>query len=182
MNAIESPKNSRSDFLSGQNQKKDLLVFHFDHFPSPQFTNSTSCNHKKRTEILTADTAMNSPDNFTSFTSSNLQKRGDIKPTISQTMSALPETKKKPHILEYNSALRKVGTLKFYNEPKKFGFLLEDDSGKDIFFHLKDMEDGGVEEKLLMENKSLKFSYVGMKYNGKKPDSKKAVEIKLCNE
>jgi cold shock CspA family protein len=86
---------------------------------------------------------------------------------------------RKPVIIEQNNENRFGGTLKFYNEPKKFGFLVKDDDGSDVFFHLSDMELGGITESMLLTRKDLKFSFVTMKYVGKKAESKKAVEIKL---
>jgi cold shock CspA family protein len=86
---------------------------------------------------------------------------------------------RKPVILEQNSGQRYSGTLKFYNEPKKFGFIVKDDDNSDIFFHLSDMELGGINEQMLLTRKDLKFSFVTMKYIGKKAESKKAVEVKL---
>ena len=92
-----------------------------------------------------------------------------------------PETlvSRKPVILEQNSSQRYSGTLKFYNEPKKFGFIVKEDDNSDIFFHLSDMELGGISEQMLLTRKDLKFSFVTMKYIGKKAESKKAVEVKL---
>lgn len=34
-----------------------------------------------------------------------------------------------------SQTITKTGTIKFYNEAKGFGFIIDKDSGEDIFFH-----------------------------------------------
>lgn len=89
------------------------------------------------------------------------------------------DVSRKPQVLEYNSQNRVTGTLKFYDETKKFGFIVADKDGQDIFFHFKDMEQNGIIEDRLIKNNTQRFSYVEMRYAGRRPDSKKAVDIKL---
>ena len=91
----------------------------------------------------------------------------------------LIDSKKTPKVIEYNSEMKKTGVLKFFNADKRFGFIIGDHDRKDIFFHFQDMESNGIEEKLLLEGKRLRFSYVEMKYSGKKNIAKKAVDIRL---
>lgn len=110
------------------------------------------------------------------MSTTNLPKDGA---TLNSVGSSETPVSRKPVILEQNSSQRYSGTLKFYNEPKKFGFIVKDDDNSDIFFHLSDMELGGISEQMLLTRKDLKFSFVTMKYIGKKAESKKAVEVKL---
>ena len=44
---------------------------------------------------------------------------------------------------------RIYGTLKFYNEGAKFGFLIKETNKEDIFFHLTDMENSGISQEIL---------------------------------
>jgi cold shock CspA family protein len=92
------------------------------------------------------------------------------------------ELSRKPQVLEYNAENRVTGGLKFYNEQGRFGFIVGDKDGADIFFHYKDMEQNGIPEDILTKSTNQRFSYVEMKYAGRKPDSKKAVDIKLINQ
>jgi len=41
--------------------------------------------------------------------------------------------------------MRRTGVVKFYQQPRGFGFLTPDDGGDDIFVHISNIEDQGVD-------------------------------------
>jgi cold shock CspA family protein len=88
----------------------------------------------------------------------------------------------KPVILDQNKEIRFVGKLKFVNEKNKYGFLVKELDGSDVFFHLSDMENAGITSEILLKNKDLRFSFAELKYIGRHNISKKAVELKLHQE
>lgn len=45
---------------------------------------------------------------------------------------------------EPKKAVRKTGTVKFYNAQKGYGFIKPDDGGNDIFVHFTDVERSGI--------------------------------------
>jgi CspA family cold shock protein len=49
----------------------------------------------------------------------------------------------------------KRGTVKFFNETKGFGFIREDETGKEYFVHIS-----GVKESTLQENDEVSFDLV----------------------
>ena len=59
---------------------------------------------------------------------------------------SMAELSRKPQVLEYNTEVRWTGALKFYNEQGRFGFIVGDRNGADIFFHFKDMEQNGLQK------------------------------------
>jgi len=48
-----------------------------------------------------------------------------------------------------------VGTVKWFNESKGFGFIAPDNGGKDLFAHFKEIEGTGF--KTLTENQRVEF-------------------------
>jgi cold shock protein len=60
------------------------------------------------------------------------------------------------------------GTVKFFNEAKRFGFITPDDGGKDVFVHANDT--GGA---LLQEGTKVEFEVV----QGKKGPQASAVKV-----
>jgi CspA family cold shock protein len=41
---------------------------------------------------------------------------------------------------------RTIGTVKFYNSAKGFGFLTRDDKKTDVFFHIRFMRNSGIQD------------------------------------
>lgn len=101
------------------------------------------------------------------------------------------------------SAERVTGHLKFYLDDKQYGFLLEDFTGDEIFFHMDDMRKANVSTELLTlgSNKpyvstmnpqaagkmrldlqrqfKLRFEFAILRYVGKYGVSQKAQDIRL---
>ena len=48
-----------------------------------------------------------------------------------------------------------TGTVKFFNEDKGFGFILQDDGGKDLFVHCSEVQ--GTESNTLSENQKVEY-------------------------
>ena len=79
---------------------------------------------------------------------------------------------------------RTSGVLKFFNEVKNFGFLVDEQSGQDVFFYCDDVKDTKLSKEFLKESKNkylTKFSFQIEEYFGKHSHStrpsKKAVNI-----
>jgi CspA family cold shock protein len=51
-----------------------------------------------------------------------------------------------------------TGTVKFFNFPKGFGFLVPDDGSADVFVHIKDVQKSGVHE--ILEGQRYSFDVV----------------------
>jgi len=89
--------------------------------------------------------------------------------------------KRKPIILE-ESMERFNGRLKFFDEHKKYGFIVLDDDGSDIFVHFDDLCKANVPKELLRTVRTgnvLRFNFGLMDYIGKYNRSRKAIEIQL---
>ena len=67
-----------------------------------------------------------------------------------------------------------VGTVKWYNSEKGFGFIQPDDGGKDAFVHVSAIERAGMRD--LQEGQKISFELVADKRSGKmSADNLKAV-------
>ena len=51
--------------------------------------------------------------------------------------------------------MRQIGTVKFYNGDKGYGFIAPDDGGKDVFVHVTALEQSGINA--LSEGSRLSF-------------------------
>ena len=71
--------------------------------------------------------------------------------------------------------MRQVGTVKFYNGDKGYGFIAPDDGGKDVFVHVTALERSGIDR--LMEGSRLSFETEPDR-RGKGP---KAVNLQYAN-
>lgn len=58
-----------------------------------------------------------------------------------------------------------VGTVKWYNSTKGFGFIQPDDGGKDAFVHVSAIERAGMSD--LREGQKISFELVTDKRSGK---------------
>lgn len=77
---------------------------------------------------------------------------------------------------------KSTGILKFFNEGKGFGFFVNDQDGKDVFFHYEDLKDLKLTKDFLREAKNkyiVKFAFSVQVYLGKYKYSTKAVDIEL---
>ena len=54
--------------------------------------------------------------------------------------------------------MRQVGTVKFYNDQKGYGFITPDDGGKDVFVHISAVERAGLTT--LNENQTVEYELV----------------------
>jgi CspA family cold shock protein len=71
--------------------------------------------------------------------------------------------------------MRQIGTVKFYNDQKGYGFITPDDGGKDVFVHVTAIENSGIGH--LSEGTRLSFDTEPDK-RGKGP---KAVNLQQAN-
>jgi hypothetical protein len=95
--------------------------------------------------------------------------------------NGMPKEKKKPIILN-ESQERYFGRLKFFDDNKKYGFIVMDDDGSDIFVHFDDLIKAGINKDLLRTAKMgnvLRLSFGCMAYIGKYNKSRKAIDIQL---
>lgn len=80
-----------------------------------------------------------------------------------------------------NENLRRyMGSLKFFDENKNYGFIVMDDDNRDIFVHYDDLQKAGITKEFLKSSKQgnvIRFSFSCMQYIGKYKQSKKAVEL-----
>jgi CspA family cold shock protein len=73
---------------------------------------------------------------------------------------------------EERSHMRQIGTVKFFNEQKGFGFIKPDDGGNDIFVHITALQQSGLQN--LAEGMRISFETEPDK-RGKGP---KAVQLR----
>ncbi|KAL4491813.1 hypothetical protein ABPG72_006068 [Tetrahymena utriculariae] len=82
-----------------------------------------------------------------------------------------------------NENLRRyMGSLKFFDENKNYGFIVMDDDNRDIFVHYDDLQKAGITKEFLKSSKQgnvIRFSFSCMQYIGKYKQSKKAVELQV---
>jgi hypothetical protein len=89
--------------------------------------------------------------------------------------------KKKPIILD-ESTERYTGRLKFYDDNKKYGFIVMDDDGSDIFVHYDDLLKANINKDLLRTARMgnvIRLNFGCMAYIGKYNRSRKAIDIQL---
>jgi len=89
--------------------------------------------------------------------------------------------KKKPIILD-ESKERYFGRLKFFDENKKYGFIIMEDDGSDIFVHYDDLCKAGITKDLLRTARMgnlIRVTFSCMAYIGKYNKSRKAIDIQL---
>ena len=68
-----------------------------------------------------------------------------------------------------------VGTVKWFNATKGFGFIQPDDGGKDAFVHISAVERSGLNN--LVEGQKIQFDLVSDRRSGKmSADNLKAVD------
>jgi cold shock CspA family protein len=92
-----------------------------------------------------------------------------------------PREKKKPIILD-ESKERFCGRLKFFDENKKYGFIVMDDDNSDIFVHFDDLCRANVSKEMLRTVRTgnvLRFNFGLMDYIGKYNRSRKAIDIQM---
>jgi len=66
-----------------------------------------------------------------------------------------------------------TGKVKWFNKKKKYGFIIKDDDGKDIFFHLTGISDPILRNDVF-SNQNVTFSII------KDEKGEKAVDVKLA--
>jgi hypothetical protein len=89
--------------------------------------------------------------------------------------------KKKPIILDESNE-RYMGRLKFFDENKKYGFIVMEDDGSDIFVHYDDLCKANITKDLLRtarQGNLIRLSFSCMAYIGKYNRSRKAIDIQL---
>jgi len=72
--------------------------------------------------------------------------------------------------------------LKFFFDNDNYGFLVGDQDGKDVFFHLDDLKDTSLTKEHLMNVKetcTIRFAYNKLAYFGRYGLSMKAINIEL---
>lgn len=117
-------------------------------------------------------------DNGMDFDQSPMSS-GDYDP--SGMFGGFNREKKKPIILD-ESKERYNGRLKFFDENKKYGFIVMDEDGSDIFVHYDDLIKAGITKDLLRTARMgnvLRLTFGCMAYIGKYNRSRKAIDIQF---
>jgi CspA family cold shock protein len=65
----------------------------------------------------------------------------------------------------YKEAKMAIGTVKFYNSQKGFGFIVQDNGGPDVFVHASALEAAGISG--LVEGQKLSFDIQADRRSGK---------------
>ncbi|CAK63322.1 unnamed protein product (macronuclear) [Paramecium tetraurelia] len=94
--------------------------------------------------------------------------------------------------------IRQKGRMKFYDDAKKYGFLVLDEDGTDVFVHYDDLQAAGINiEKMKLykivhqnnpqyvkftKNGGPYFEFTLMNYMGKYNKSRKAIDLQLLNQ
>jgi len=110
-----------------------------------------------------------------------------IKPFDSCRQAISPQPypfKKQPLVLE-ESKEKYLGTLKFFDEVKGYGFIIMDIDNSEIFVHFDDfIKTQGIQREMLMTYKLgniIRVSFNCMKYIGKYNMSRKAVDVQVMS-
>ena len=110
-----------------------------------------------------------------------------IKPTDFTKKPISPQPypfKKQPLVLE-ESREKYLGTLKFFDEVKGYGFIIMDIDNSEIFVHFDDfIKAQGIQREMLMTYKLgniIRVSFNFMKYIGKYNMSRKAVDVQVLS-
>ena len=77
---------------------------------------------------------------------------------------------------------RQLGTLKFFNESRDYGFIVADKDGQDVFYHYDDVAPTGLSREFLKnakDNYCIRLSFNVLAYYGRYYLSKKAINVEL---
>jgi len=100
---------------------------------------------------------------------------------MDKDLTQCKEKKRKPVILD-ESKERYNGRLKFFDENKKYGFIVMDDDGSDIFVHYDDLIKANITKDLLRTARLgnvIRLNFSCMDYIGKYNRSRKAIDIQM---
>ena len=78
--------------------------------------------------------------------------------------------------------MNKIFVLKFFYENDNYGFLVGDNDGKDVFFHIDDLKHTPLNKEKLMATKDhcvIRFAFNKLAYFGRYGLSMKAINIEL---
>ena len=82
-------------------------------------------------------------------------------------------------VLKEDKDTRWVGRLKFVNQKGKFGFIVKEEDGSDVFFHFSELEKSKIRLNELDLSGDVFLTFTEVVYVGKHEKSKKAVDIRL---
>ena len=89
---------------------------------------------------------------------------------------------KKKKVDSKKHRVRTLGRLKFFDRTKKYGFIVNEETGEDIFVHYDDLKKAGLEAHLVdfSQKMLLKVQFCVFEYAAKSGKvSRKAVDIKM---
>ena len=55
---------------------------------------------------------------------------------------------------------RETGKIAFYNHNRGFGFIAPDSGGKDVFVHVRTLEQAGIDESTIAEGDRLEYEII----------------------